>query len=79
MSIANDWENHPELHISVPWRTASGRDYIVFEAIVGNSHWIIRLNDFPDEPLYSLLINGDEIIHFDEWPANWNRPDLPKT
>jgi hypothetical protein len=75
---ANDWQSHPELSRSVPWRTASGTQYVVFEAEVDGSRWTIRLNDFPDEPLYTLLIDGDEVMHFDGWPKMWIQPELPK-
>lgn len=36
--------------------------------------YLIRLNDFPDEHLYTLLIDGKEIAHFDDWPQSWTRP-----
>lgn len=35
--------------------------------------WLIRLNDFPRQPLYTLLIDGVEQVDFDAWPACWQR------
>jgi len=77
-SIANDWLKHPGLWRPVGWRTASGADNIIVQATVGRHTWTVRLNDFPDEPCHTLLIDGDEIMHFDDWPWFWRRPPLPK-
>jgi len=35
---------------------------------------VIRLNDFPDEHLYTLLVNDVEIANFSDWPEQWTRP-----
>ncbi len=35
--------------------------------------WLIRINDFPQQPLYTLLINGVAQCDFDNWPACWQR------
>ena len=77
-NTANDWEQHPELRRPIPWRTAAGEGHVVFEAEVNGARWSIRLNDFPDEPCHTLLINGEEVMHFDDWPQIWMRPDFPK-
>ena len=50
----------------------------MFEAEVGASRWAVRLNDFPEEPLHTVLIDGDEVMHFDDWPWIWTRPEFPK-
>ncbi len=39
----------------------------------GQDDWAVRVNDFPDEPLYTLLINGKEVETFDNWPAAWTK------
>jgi hypothetical protein len=45
-----------------PWR-----------ADVDGARWRVRVNDFPDEILYTLLI-GDEVIgEFHDWPHSWLR------
>jgi hypothetical protein len=44
---------------------------------VDEQTWLIRLGDFPAEPLYTLLVDGAEIESFDAWPAAWTRPLLP--
>jgi hypothetical protein len=31
----------------------------------------IRLNDFPAEPLYTLLCDAVAIESFDDWPQSW--------
>jgi hypothetical protein len=78
-SIANNWADHPELRRDIPWETAAKMEKdIMFRAIVGGAKWAIRMNDFPDEPLYTLLIEGKAIIHFDDWPKFWKRPEFPK-
>lgn len=33
----------------------------------------IRLNDFPDERLFSLIQDGEHVIDFDDWPPEWKR------
>jgi len=76
---ANNWDSFPELRRALPWQTArSNNPVILFEATVGDSHWFVRLNDFPDEPAYTLLIDGTETLHFDDWPSFWEpRPPFP--
>ncbi|MDP3640286.1 MAG: hypothetical protein Q8R53_03740 [Nanoarchaeota archaeon] len=37
----------------------------------------VRLNDFPDESLYMLLVNGTEVQTLEEWPSTWKKEQLP--
>lgn len=46
-----------------------------FETHSAGQRWTIRLNDFPAELLYSLLIDGREVARFNAWPEVWLRPD----
>jgi hypothetical protein len=42
-------------------------------ARVDGREWLLRLGDFPAEPLYTLLIDGAEVESFDAWPEAWIR------
>ena len=78
---ANNWGALPALpSCRCSWRTAEAAGpQIVFEARVDGRPWAVRLNDFPEEPLYTLIVAGDEVIHFDDWPAFWGaRPLFPR-
>lgn len=41
---------------------------------VGEQVLTIRVNDFPAEPLYSVLVGGEAIEDLDDWPAAWKKP-----
>jgi hypothetical protein len=43
-------------------------------AVVTSKEWSVLVNGFPEEPLYTLTIDGVEAMDFDDWPANWSRP-----
>ncbi|HEX5322606.1 MAG TPA: hypothetical protein VFW40_02390 [Capsulimonadaceae bacterium] len=37
----------------------------------------IRINDFPDEELYTLIVDQVETLSFSDWPSAWRRtPEL---
>ncbi|MDM8516059.1 hypothetical protein QUF76_07665 [Desulfobacterales bacterium HSG16] len=55
------------------WSETDNAD-VPYSACVDNENWIIRLNDFPEEPLYTLLIEDRPVIDFDDWPKSWQRP-----
>jgi hypothetical protein len=40
----------------------------------GNEVWKVRLNDFPNESLFTLIVDGAEVGDFDAWPEAWKRP-----
>lgn len=56
------------------WRRAAGSAEFPYEAMVDGLLWRIRVNDFPAEPLYTLLIADEEIGDLDDWPPSWRRP-----
>jgi hypothetical protein len=44
-----------------------------WEAHPKGQHWRIRLNDFPDDHMYTIVVNGAELGDFDDWPETWDR------
>lgn len=56
------------------WAKGSDPSY-PYQAEMYGSRLLIRLNDFPDENLYSLVVDDLAVVEFDEWPARWTRPD----
>ena len=45
-----------------------------YQTTVAGTIWQIRVNDFPAEPLYTLLIDAQAIGDLDNWPPTWRRP-----
>lgn len=56
----------------VTWLKGPDPEYI-YVAEVDGRRWVIRLGDFPAEPLYTLIVEGDEALSFDDWPPAWRR------
>ena len=71
------------MSLSIPEPTQLVRTHIVwgetedvafpYEARLGSHHLRLRLNDFPDEPLFSLFIDEVHMADFDDWPPAWQR------
>ncbi len=57
--------------VQMAWKQ-SDDPYYPYEAHIGTEKYVIRLNDFPVEHLYTLLVNGTEVISFDDWPEKWD-------
>ena len=55
------------LEADVDWNKRTDPQY-PYEAQVNGDRLVIRLNDFPDETLYTLLVNDKEVSSFDDWP-----------
>lgn len=70
MSHSHTFHNLEVTHIV--WEHTTDPFY-PYRAILDGNVLCIRLNDFPEEPLYSLLIDTIEIADFDEWPRLWIR------
>ena len=56
------------------WRATGDAEFPYAVAVEGRG-WLIRINDFPVDALYTLLIDGGELGDFDDWPPAWRRPD----
>ncbi len=57
----------------VQWEATDEAEH-PYRSDVSGVTWQVRLNDFPAESLYTLLIAAEEIGDFDEWPSGWRRP-----
>jgi hypothetical protein len=76
IAAEDDWKAAADFrNCDAKWRYADCVEFILV-AEVGSSQWSIRLNDFPSEPLYTLFVDGREIVDFNDWPSGWkDRPD----
>ncbi len=53
--------------------TATGDPDHPWTAEVDGKRWQVRLNDFPDDFMYGLVIAGETVGHFHDWPQTWRR------
>ncbi len=59
-------------NIDIKWESTKNGEF-PYQAMVDNHNWIIRVNDFPEEEIYTLIIDGEEVKNFDHWPSTWQR------
>lgn len=57
---------------AIAWHKGPNRE-TVWVAEVDGRRWAVRLGDFPDEPLYTLTVDGAAVLSFDDWPPAWRR------
>ncbi len=57
----------------VSWASTADAE-LPFAAEIGGERWRVRVNDFPAEPLYTLIVDGREQIDLDDWPDAWCKP-----
>lgn len=57
------------------WK-ATGNGEFPFESVIDGEKAFIRVNDFPLEQMYSLIVNSVEIGDFDALPNEWNVPSV---
>jgi len=62
-------------HLNTPitWERASDPE-LLYQATHHGHVFTIRLNDFPAEPLFTLLLGNEELADLEDWPASWSRP-----
>ena len=61
------------LETCVTWARTADLDR-PYSATVQGRQWMLRLGDFPAEPMYTLIVDGEAIGSFDAWPDAWTRP-----
>ena len=60
------------LEEQVRWTRSADPNY-PYEAEFNGDKLVVRLNDFPDQSLYTLMVNEKEVTSFDDWPEQWKR------
>ena len=60
--LTRDLSWHTTNNLHQPWATE-----------VAGETWRVRLNDFPDDLMYTLTIGDDVIGKFHDWPKCWQR------
>jgi hypothetical protein len=55
------------------WLRSSDPHY-PYHAEFDGERCVLRLNDFPEDHLYTLLVDHVEVTSFDDWPEQWTRP-----
>lgn len=66
----------PFTEMAIAW-AHTGDGERPYRAVAGGAELVVRVNDFPAEPLYSLLVNGRPAGDLEDWPAAWIRPGTP--
>ncbi|MBI4140650.1 hypothetical protein HY485_02315 [Candidatus Woesearchaeota archaeon] len=58
--------------INIVWSHTNNPE-LQYQANVDKDKLVLRINDFPDEPLYTLVVNDLPLTSFSDWPENWKR------
>ncbi len=58
---------------NVIWQK-NGEAKYPYKASLNGQTLKLRINNFPEENLYTLLENEKEITDFDDFPINWKKP-----
>jgi hypothetical protein len=69
---ASAWTETP-----IAW-THTGDGEVPYRADEDGWNLLIRVNDFPDQPLYTLFVDEIKISDLEDWPPAWTRPPIPR-
>ncbi len=58
----------------IQWNLNNSNEY-VYSTIIKNMKFLIRINEFPKESMYTLILEDIEVLDFDDWPNNWLKPN----
>lgn len=61
------------LSSKIIWTKTSDAEY-PYSAHREGEKLVVRLNDFPAEAMYTLLVSDSALCDFDDWPKSWSRP-----
>ena len=73
--INDDPYNQREIYFKeiIPWAPTNNPEF-PFKSYIDNMKYTIRINDWPDNAMYTFLENDKELFSFDDWPNNWEMP-----
>lgn len=60
--------------IEISWNETDIAEY-PFSTKFNDEIYFIRINDFPEEEMYTLLKGDIALFNFNDWPENWKKPD----
>jgi hypothetical protein len=55
----------------------TGNAYFPAAAQVNGAWWVLRINSFPDHPLWTLFVDGVRQCDVNDIPSNWGIPTDP--
>lgn len=61
---------------AIAWKHTGDAEF-PYAANVSGRRYTIRVNDFPAEPLYTLIADGVEQRDLEDWPPSWTKPSPP--
>jgi hypothetical protein len=72
MGLTNVLRRTMLLRRHIDWRRSDDAEFPYVTEIDGKSARL-RINDFPAEPLYTIIVDDREVGHIDDWPQTWSR------
>jgi hypothetical protein len=61
------------LACKLAWKRTDDLEHPWATSEVNGQDWQVRLNDFPDDVMYTLVIGGARVDDFHDWPETWQR------
>ncbi|MFC5753760.1 hypothetical protein ACFPZN_49770 [Actinomadura rugatobispora] len=65
--------SYSELEAEPRWHR-TGHRYFPAAAEVDGRWWVLRINAFPDHPLWTLFVDGVRCFDIDDTPSTWGEP-----
>lgn len=59
-----------DLPADLPWRETSSAQFPRAAVVVGQ-WWVLRVNSFPEHPIYTVFVGGERHCDLDELPDSW--------
>lgn len=73
----------PELPPSVTWRRTGLRRFIAAALVEGPEGgevwWVLRMNAFPEHPLWTFFVDGRRHGDLEDTPRGWTIPRMDET